>query len=99
MTAGDYGCFHSRGKVAICAPGFLYLPEYWFSRYPAKVDPTWNLLKLFDPPGWIGLFLSIISVSVFFFFSSRIGTSHFGVQTFYEEIIFSPFRQILDPQV
>ena len=93
---GGYGCYHSRGKVAVCAPGVLYLPDYWFSRYPARIPATWNLLKLFDPPGWIGLFLSIVGVTIVFFFSARLGR-HFGIPIFNEEIIFSPFRQMLDP--
>ena len=98
-TPGDYGCYTERAEIGICAPGTVYLPEYWYSRYPLKVAPTWNLLKLFDPPGWILLFLSILSVSIFFFFSARIGNSRFGIQTFNEEIILSPFRQIFDPQI
>ena len=94
-----YSCYHSRGIVAACAPGRVYLPEYWFSRYPAKVPPTWNLVNLFDTQSWILLFLSILFVSIFFFISAKIGTSHFGIPTFNEEIILSPFRQILDLQI
>ena len=91
VTPGDYGCYYARGKVAICAPAIGYVPEYWFSRYPAKVSPTWNLVKLFDTPGWIGIFLSVFSVSIFFFLSARIG-KHFGILPLYEEIILFPFR-------
>ena len=96
VTPGDYACYHGRSTVAICPPGFAYLPNYWFSRYPAKIPATWNLLKLFDLPSWIGLFSSIIGVTFVFFLSARLGR-HFGIQTFNEEIIFSPFRQIFDP--
>ena len=92
ITDGGYGCFYSRSTVAICAPGFSYIPEYWFSRYPSKVPGTWNLLKLFDLPSWILIFTSIISVTIFFFIAARIGTSYFGIRTFMEEIILSPFR-------
>ena len=91
-TDGTFGCFYSRSRVAICAPGFTYFPDYWFSRYPAKVAPTWNLVKLFDLPSWILIFTSIISVTIFFFIAARIGTSQFGIRTFMEEIILSPFR-------
>ena len=99
ITDGYYACFHSRSTVAICAPGFTYLPDYWFSRYPAKIPATWNLVLLFDPPGWTLLFLSIIGVTLVFFLSARLGTK-FGIRTFEEEeIIFSPFRQMLDPQI
>ena len=44
---------------------------------------------------WTFTFLSILSVSLFFLFSARIGVSHFGLQTFREEIILSPFRSTL----
>ena len=92
MTPGDYACMYARGKVATCAPGFGYLPEYWWSRYPAKVPPTWNVVKLFDPISWLLIFLSILFVSIFLIFSARIGTSYFGIKTFNLEIVLSPFR-------
>ena len=94
MTDGCYGCHQSRGQVAVCAPGFNYLPEYWFSKYPSEVDPTWNIVKVFDPVSWLLIFLSILFVSIFLFFTARIGTRHFGIRTFAEEIILSPFRYI-----
>ena len=93
MTANpDYSCYQGRGEVAICAPGVGYFPVYWFSRYPARVAPTWNIMKVFDPISWILIFLSILFVSIFLFFSARIGTRHFGIRTLAEEIILSPFR-------
>ena len=97
VTPSNYDCNESRGRVAACAPGSAYLPTYWFSKYPDKVAPTWNLLKLFDPTSWILIFTSIISVTIFFFISARIGTVHFGIQTVNEEIVLSPFRQTLVP--
>ena len=92
VAPSDYGCYHARATVAICAPGTNYLPEYYYSKYPAKVSPTWNLVKLFDPTSWILIFASTVSVSIFFFIAARIGTSYFGIRTFMEEIILSPFR-------
>ena len=92
IAPGNYACYHGRGTVAICSPGSTYLPHYWFSKYPAKVSPTWNLVKLFDPSGWIFIFVSIFSVTSFLFFSARIGNSYFGIQTLTVEIILSPFR-------
>ena len=83
---------HTRGKISICAPGTNYLPEYWFSRYPAKVAPTWNLLKLFDGTSWILIFLSIVLVAIFFYIAARIGNKYFGIRISMEEIILSPFR-------
>ena len=92
ITPYDYGCYESRGKVAACAPGAIYFPQYWFSRYPDKVAPTWNLLYLFDPISWLLIFLSLIFVKIFFLIAARIGTSYFGIRTYNEEIILSPFR-------
>ena len=92
VTPGDYGCNPERATVALCASGLTYLPQYWFSKYPSEVDPTWNIAKVFDPMSWLLIFLSILFVSIFLFFSARIGTRHFRIRTFAEEIILSPFR-------
>ena len=92
VSPGDYGCYHGRATVAICAPGFNYLPYYWFSRYPAKVSPIWNLVKLFDQTSWILIFVSIALVTIFFFIAARIGTKYFGIQISMEETILSPLR-------
>ena len=94
-----YSCYPARGKVAACAQGAVYLPEYYFSKYPAEADPTWNIVRVFDPVSWILLFLSIFSVSIIFFVSARIGTRYFGIRTFTEEIILSPFRYKLDQHI
>ena len=69
-----------------------YSPLYWFSRYPSKIAPTWNLLKLFDPQTWILTFISILSVTLCFCISARIGSVYFGIRTFTAEIALSPFR-------
>ena len=92
VTPSNYGCYHGRGTVATCASGSQYSPNYLFSKFPEKVSRMWNLVKLFDPMSWILIFLSILSVSLFFFVSAGIGALHFGLQTFREEIILSPLR-------
>ena len=98
VAPDNYACFHGRGTVAVCAPGSQYLPYYWFSKYPEKRSPAWNLVNLFTPMSWMFTFLSILSVSMFFLVSARIGASYFGLQTFREEIILSPFRSTLTLQ-
>ena len=95
VTPSDYTCYHGRGTVATCAPGTTYLPQYWFSKHPEPRSPAWNLVTLVEPISWMLTFLSIVSVSLFFFVSARIGASYFGLPTFSEEIILSPFRSTL----
>ena len=95
VTPDDYGCYHGRGTVAVCAPGSMYNPRYWWSKYPEKRSPAWNLVNLFTPTLWMFTFISIISVSMFFLVSARIGALYFGLLTFREEIILSPFRSTL----
>ena len=34
-------------KVAAFAPGIVYSPYYFLTRYPQELPPTWNLLGLF----------------------------------------------------
>ena len=38
---------HPRSKVAAFSPGIDYIPYHWFTRYPLKLSPMWNLLGLF----------------------------------------------------
>ena len=41
--AGTYG----RSTVAAFTPGIMYAQEYWYTRYPQQLPPTWNLAGLF----------------------------------------------------
>ena len=41
--AGTY----ARSKVAAFTPGIEYQPLHYNTRYPNKLSPTWNLLRLF----------------------------------------------------
>ena len=56
-------------------------------------------MKVFDQVSWLLIFLSILFVSIIFFITARIGTRNFGIRTFAEEIILSPFRYKLDQQI
>ena len=38
---------YARSKVVAFAPGTTYQPQYWLTRYPLELSPTWNLLRLF----------------------------------------------------
>ena len=88
----SYGCYHGRSTVAICGPPAQYAPEYWFSKHPDKISPVWNLLTIFDGFSRFLTFLSLLSVTIFFLLSAKICSQYFGIQTFSEEIILSPFR-------
>ena len=93
LTApSNFGCYEARAKVATCAAASNYLPSYFFSRYPARTSPIWNLALIFDPTSWALLFASIFTVTIFFFVSARIGKSYFGMSTHTIEIILSPLR-------
>ena len=85
-------CFYDRTTEAICAPATGYIPVYFFSKYPAEKSPIWNLLIIIDEFSWLLTFLSILFVSIFFLLSAKICSLYFGVETFSEEIILSPFR-------
>ena len=48
----DHGicCFsrtHERSKVAAFSPATSFAPNYWLTKYPSELSPTWNLLGLF----------------------------------------------------
>ena len=93
VTPCDYTCYHGVTTIGTCAAGSTYTPRHWFSKYPSKASPTWNLLKLFSPKSWLLIFISIVSVSIFLFITAKIGSSYFGLKTFTGEIVLSPFRQ------
>ena len=38
---------YGRSKVTAFSPGRIFIPYYWFTRYPLELPPTWNLLGLF----------------------------------------------------
>ena len=38
MAVFGFGCTYARTKVALCLPGVMYQPVYWFTRYKTKVD-------------------------------------------------------------
>ena len=91
MTANmDYNCYQGRGEVAICAPGVSYFPMYWFSRYPARVAPIWNIVKVFDPISWILIFLSILFLSIFFLFRPELELGILGFELLLRKLFSLP---------
>ena len=39
MAVFGFGCTYGRTKVALCLPGLMYQPKYWFSRYNVSITP------------------------------------------------------------
>ena len=42
-----FGATYLRSKVAYFSPPFDYAPDFWMTKYPEQMSPTWNLLGLF----------------------------------------------------
>ena len=73
----------------------IYESKYFFSKYPAKVAPMWNLTKLLSPFLWICTFVSIFVVFSYFVLSAKVySIIGFKKDLKYEEIILMPFRFI-----
>ena len=46
-TTSGMAAFYERSQVASFTPGKDFLPMHYITRYPQKLSPTWNLLRLF----------------------------------------------------
>ena len=71
-----------------------YQPYYFFSKFPEKVSPIFNLVKLFTPLIWGLTFMSVLLAVFYFTFSSWI-YSKLGLREHIsgeEEILLYPFR-------
>ena len=59
-----------------CSVGYCiennFQPFYFYSKYPEKLDPTWNLLRLFPPLIWAWTFASISATVIFFAVSAGV---------------------------
>ena len=70
-----------------------YQPFYFFSKYPEKVSPIFNLVYLFSPLVWGLTFISLLVVVFLFTFSSWIYSKlGFREHISEEEILLYPFR-------
>ena len=67
--------------------------DFFFSNYPGKVDPTWNLIYLFSPLIW-GLVIGSILMTYFVFKISSNIYAYMGMSKslFYEEMVLVPVR-------
>ena len=71
MAIGSFGFTEQRCSVTVCI-ATAYVPTHFFSKFPGRVSPIWNLAKLFPPLIWVLVFVSIILVTLMFQFSSYI---------------------------
>ena len=70
---------------------YAYNPVHWMSRFPEKLKPTWNLIYLFSWNIWLYYFITIMSVALFFTFSTFV-FKKIGMKTETVEILLFPLR-------
>ena len=79
------------GKFAHCAQPTAFVPRYIWTRYPLPTTRMWNLLYVFDPPGYACLLTSLTLTAAIMKLYSALG-SRLGLDTASEELIFIPLR-------
>ena len=92
MAVGLFSFSESRCSIAVCLATH-YSPFFFFSKFPEKVAPIWNLIHLFPPLVWLIVFISITMVTLMFYFSSYIYCK-MGIEKniIQEEITLVPIR-------
>ena len=92
MAIGTFGFTVERCTVTVCI-ATQNTPYHFYSKYPERVAPTWNLVNLFPPFLWGLVFVSIILVISMFQFStflySKMG---FEKNIVSEEMVLIPIR-------
>ena len=63
-----FGATYLRSKVAYFSPPFDYAPDFWMTKYPEQLSPTWNLLGLFTKGKSPQMSLSYLFLSLSFSF-------------------------------
>ena len=71
MAIGNFLFDEKRCSVATCLE-MMYQTKYFFSKFPSRVAPMWNLSKLLSPIQWSFTFASIFLVLSFFVFSAKV---------------------------
>ena len=67
------------------------MPWYIFTRYPSELSKLTTLMRIFTPPVWLLVFLSILTVVAFLKFGAHIGKKY-GLRTANDEIALYPLR-------
>ena len=71
LAIGNFLLDGARCGVAACLD-MHYSPNFFLSKYPEKVTPIWNLIRLLPPEVWGFTLLSISSISIYFLTSSKV---------------------------
>ena len=74
-----------------CAHSYLFLPWYFYTKYPSETNKIYNIINLFTPTSWMWTFISIGSIFLGLKLATWVGT-RLGLQTCTEEIILFPLR-------
>ena len=92
MAIGAFSLGAERCSVANCLE-MDFSPMFFFSKYPEKVSPIWNLTLLLPPLIWLLFFLTLMLVILYFLYSTFI-YKKMGLQKhlIWEEIILFPAR-------
>ena len=91
LAVFDFAVDLARIKVVHFLPSVIFLPKYFWTKYPDETTKMWNLLYLFTPTSWMWTFLSIASIVIALKIFSMIGT-RLGLNLLTEEITLFPFR-------
>ena len=76
-----------------CAHSYLFLPWYFYTKYPSETNKIYNIINLFTPTSWMWTFISIGSIFLGLKLATWVGT-RLGLQTCTEEIILFPLRLV-----
>ena len=90
-TLANFACTHGRSKVALCSSAVVYLPSFFYSRYPLEKTRLWNLKNLLTPTSWFAYLITILIVTICFKLFTYIG-GKLGLNTVNAEIPLVPFR-------
>ena len=91
IGVAGFACSHDRSTMVDCSQALLYGPMHWITRAPREILPLWNLLGIFDKPSWVAIFLTMVTMSVFLWFTAKVGASY-GLEYYYEELPLFPVR-------
>ena len=94
MAVIHFSCHANMDKNHFCLPAIVYVPYYFFTRYPLETTKVWNLVKLLTPTSWIWTFSAIISIVVMLKSFTTIGT-YLGCNTSVQDVTLVPFRYVV----